>query len=157
VTGHVDKMKMAYRSDPPMQFSDLVSLLASGKLSTTDPVLAARQQPAPQQSFQQMGASTLLGEAVANPVSGRLQRLFGVSKLKIDPQIVGTSSTPQATMTLQQQITRDLTFTYIQDVTQTNPQILRIEWAVNPQFSAVAQRDVNGIFDLDFFYKKRFK
>ena len=37
------------------------------------------------------------------------------------------------------------------------PQILRIEWAVNPRWSAVAQRDVNGIFDLDFFYKKRFK
>jgi translocation and assembly module TamB len=131
--------------------------LASGKLNTTDPVLAARQQPAQQQSLQQMGASTVLSEAVANPVSGRLQRLFGVSKLKIDPQIVGTSTTPQATLTLQQQITRELTFTYIQDVTQTNPQVLRIEWAVNPQWSAIAQRDVNGSFDLDFFYKKRFR
>ena len=47
-----------------------------------------------------------------------------MSKLKIDPQIVGTSTTPQATLALQQQITRDLTFTYIQDVTQTKPQIL---------------------------------
>lgn len=157
VSGHVDRMKLAYRSDPPMQFSDLVSLLASGKLSTTDPVIAARQPPAPSQNFEQMGASTLLGQAVANPVSGRLQRLFGVSKLKIDPQITGTSTTPQATMTLQQQITKELTFTYIQDVTQTNPQILRIEWAVNPQWSAVAQRDLNGIFDLDFYYKKRFR
>jgi translocation and assembly module TamB len=157
VSGHMERMKLSYRSDPPMQFSDLVSLLASGKLNTTDPVLAARQQPAPQQSFQQMGASTVLGEAVANPVSGRLQRLFGVSQLKIDPQITGSSTTPQATLTLQQQITRDLTFTYISDITQSNPQILRIEWAVNPQWSAVAQRDVNGIFDLDFFYKKRFK
>ncbi|HLK66887.1 MAG TPA: translocation/assembly module TamB domain-containing protein [Bryobacteraceae bacterium] len=157
VSGPMDKMKLSYRSDPPMQFSDLVSLLASGKLNTTDPVLAARQPPAPQQSFQQMGASTVLGEAVANPVSGKLQRLFGVTKLKIDPQIIGTSTTPQATLTLQQQITKDLTFTYISDVTQSNPQILRIEWAVNPQWSAVAQRDVNGIFDLDFFYKKRFK
>ncbi len=156
VSGPMDRMKLSYRSDPPMQFSDLVSLLASGKLNTTDPVLAARQQPAPQQSFQQMGASTVLGEAIANPVSGKLQRLFGVTQLKIDPQIIGTSTTPQATLTLQQQITRDLTFTYISDVTQSNPQILRIEWAVSPQWSAVAQRDVNGIFDLDFFYKKRF-
>jgi translocation and assembly module TamB len=157
VSGHVERMKLTYHSDPPMQFSDLVSLLASGKLNTTDPVLAARQQPAQPQSLQQMGASTVLSEAVANPVSGRLQRLFGVSKLKIDPQIVGTSTTPQATLTLQQQITKELTFTYIQDVTQTNPQVLRIEWAVNPQWSAVAQRDANGIFDLDFFYKKRFR
>jgi translocation and assembly module TamB len=60
-------------------------------------------------------------------------------------------------MTLQQQITRDITFTYMQDVTATNPQVIRIEWAVNPQWSAVAQRDLNGMFDLDFYYKKRFR
>jgi translocation and assembly module TamB len=156
VTGPMDRMKLAYRSDPPMQFSDLISLLTSGKPPSTDPVLAARA-PAPQErSFEQMGASTLLGAAVANPVSGRLQRLFGVSKLKIDPQITGTSNTPQATMTLQQQISREVTFTYIQDVTQSNPQIIRVEWAINPQWSAIAQRDLNGSFDLDFFYKKRF-
>jgi translocation and assembly module TamB len=156
VTGPMDKMKMSYRSDPPMQFSDLVSLLASGKLPSTDPVLAARSPAAPQQSFGQVGASAVLSQAVANPVSGRLQRLFGVSKLKIDPQITGASNTALATMTLQQQVSRNITFTYIQDVTQSNPQIIRVEWAIDPQWSAIAQRDRNGIFDLDFFYKKRF-
>ncbi len=156
VTGPMDRMKLSYRSDPPMQFSDLISLLASGKTPSTDPVLAARAPAAPEQNFQQAGASTLLGQAVANPVSGRLQRLFGVSKFKIDPQITGASNTPQATMTLQQQISKSVTFTYIQDVTQSNPQIIRMEWAIDPQWSAIAQRDRNGIFDLDFFYKKRF-
>ena len=112
--------------------------------------------PPPQQSFGQSGASTILGAAVANPVSGRLQRLFGVSKLKIDPQITGGSNTPQATLTLQQQISSEITFTYIQDVTQSNSQIIRIEWAINPQWSAIAARDRNGQFDVDVFYKKRF-
>jgi translocation and assembly module TamB len=111
---------------------------------------------APQQNFTQMGASTLFGQAVANPVSGRLQRLFGVTQFKIDPQITGASNTAQATVTIQQQITRDITFTYIQDVTESNPQIIRVEWSINPQWSAIAQRDLNGIVDLDFFYKKRF-
>jgi len=156
VSGPLDRMKLSYRSDPPLQFSDIVSLLASGKVPTSDPVLASRQPPAPQQSFTQLGASALLGQAVANPVSGRLQRLFGVTKLKIDPQITGATNTPQATLTLQQQITKDITFTYMQDVTQSNPQTLRIEWAVNPQWSAIAQRDVYGELDLDFYYKKRF-
>ncbi|HXS98253.1 MAG TPA: translocation/assembly module TamB domain-containing protein [Candidatus Limnocylindrales bacterium] len=156
VSGPMDRMKLSYRSDPPMRFQDIVSLLASGKIPTTDPVLAANQPAAPQQSFEQAGASTLLGQAVANPVSGRLQRLFGVTKLSINPEIVGTSNTPQATLTLQQQITRDLTFTYVQDVTQSNPEAIRVEWSINPQFSAVAQRDIYGMFDLDFYYKKRF-
>jgi translocation and assembly module TamB len=157
VTGPVDRMKLSYRSEPPMPFTDLVSLLASGKPPTTDPVLAARAPSAPQQNLQQAGASTLLGQAVANPVSGRLQRLFGVSRLKIDPQITGSTNTPQATMTLQQQISRDITFTYIQDVTQSNPQIIRIEWAIDPHWAAIAQRDRNGMFNINFFYKKRFR
>jgi translocation and assembly module TamB len=54
-------------------------------------------------------------------------------------------------------VTREVTFTYIQDVTQSNPQVVRMEWAINPQWSAVAQRDINGFFDLDFFWKKRFR
>jgi translocation and assembly module TamB len=131
------------------------SLSASGKPPTTDQVHRARAGR-PQQAWQ-TGMSALLGQAVANPVSGRLQRLFGVSQLKFDPQIIGTSSTPMATMTLQQQVTREVTFTYIQDVTQSNPQVVRMEWAINPQWSAVAQRDINGFFDLDFFWKKRFR
>jgi translocation and assembly module TamB len=155
VSGPMDKLKLSYHSDPPLEFQQIVSLLASGKQPTTDPVLAAHQPPAAAQNFEQAGASTLLGQAVANPVSGRLQRLFGVSKLSIDPQIAAGNN-PQATLTLQQQVTRTITFTYIQDVSQSNPTGIRIEWAISPQFSAIAQRDVYGEFALDFFYKKRF-
>jgi translocation and assembly module TamB len=157
VTGPVDRIKLSYHSDPPLQFSDLVSLLATGRVPTTDPVLAAHQPATPEQNLEQKGASTVLGQAVANPVSGRLQRLFGVTKLKIDPQITGAANTPQARLTLQQQITKDLTFTYIQDVTQSNPQIIQVEWTIDPAWSAIAQRDVSGEFALDFFYKKRFR
>lgn len=156
VSGPLERMKLSYRSDPPLQFQQIVSLLASGKAPSTDPVLAAHAPPAPEQNFEQAGASTLLSQAVANPISGRLQRLFGVSKLSIDPQIAGSSNTPGATLTFQQQVSKDITFTYTQDVTHSNNQAIRIEWAINPQFSAVAQRDIYGQVDLDFFYKKRF-
>ena len=156
VSGPMEQLKLTYHSDPPLQFSQIVSLLATGKVSTTDPVLAARQPVAPQQSFEQMGASALLGQAVANPVAGRLQRLFGVSKFKINPQLVNGSTVPQATVTLEQQVTPELTFTYIQDLTQSNPQTIRVEWAINPDWSAVAERAYNGAFDVDLLYKKRF-
>ena len=35
--------------------------------------------------------------------------------------------------------------------------IIRIEWAFNPQYSAVATRDQNGIFSINFFYKRQFR
>ena len=96
------------------------------------------------------------GQVVANPVSGRLQRFFGVSKLKIDPTLPGVENNLQARLTLEQQVTQDITFTYITNVTNSNPQIIRVEWAINRQWSAVALRDENGVLGLDFFFKKRF-
>jgi translocation and assembly module TamB len=156
VNGPMDQMKLAYNSDPPLQFQQIVSLLGSGSLPTTDPVLAAHSPAPPQQNLEQSGASAVLGQAVANPVAGRLQRLFGVTKLSIDPQIVGTN-TAQATLTLKQQINRSITFTYIEDVTSSNPQIIRAEWAINPRYSAIAERDVNGAVIVDLFYKRRFR
>ena len=159
VSGPIDQLKLSYHSDPPLQFSDIVGLLAAGKVPTTDPVLAASQPVPPQQSFQQVGASAVLGQALANPVSGALQRLFGVTQIKIDPQIIGGAgtNTAQATLTLEQQITKQLDFIYIQDLTSSNPQVIRIEWDINPTWTAVAERDIYGEFGVDFFYKKRFK
>ena len=155
ISGPINKLNVSYRSDPPLQFSDIVALLATGRAPTSDPSLLARETGAAQ-GWQQMGASALVGQALANPVAGRLQRFFGVSRIKIDPQLTGVVS-PQARLTLEQQITPDITFTYITNITRSNPQIIRIEWALNRQWSVVALREENGLFGMDFYYKKLFK
>ncbi len=94
---------------------------------------------------------------MANPVAGQLQRLFGVSALKIAPTFVTGSTLPQAQVTLQQQVTPGVTFTYVTDLTQPDSQILRVEWSINPQWSAVASREINGLVGVDLFYKRRFR
>jgi translocation and assembly module TamB len=155
VSGPLNKLTLTPRSDPPLQFSEIVGLLATGRAPTSDPALLAEQSTAPQ-SWQQMGASALLGQAIASPVAGRLQRFFGVSRLRIDPTLPGIETNPQARLTLEQQVTPDITFTYITNVTTTNPQIVQVEWAFSKQWSVVALREENGMFGLDFFFKKRF-
>nr|MDQ2900282.1 translocation/assembly module TamB domain-containing protein [Acidobacteriota bacterium] len=155
VSGTPSKLNVTYRSDPPLQFSDIVALLATGH-APADPSIAARQT-GPPQTWQQMGASALVGQAIANPVAGRLQRFFGVSRLKIDPLVAGVGGRSQTRLTIEQQVTPDITFTYITDVSSTNPQIVRVEWAINKNWSAVAIRDETSSFGIDFLYKKRFK
>ncbi len=155
VTGPLNKLNLTPRSDPPLQFNEIVALLATGRTPTSDPTLLAQQSTAPQ-SWQQMGASALLGQAIASPVAGRLQRFFGVNKLRIDPTLPGVESNPQARLTLEQQITPDLTMTYITNITNSNPQVIRVEWTVSKQWSIVALREENGVFGLDFFFKRRF-
>jgi translocation and assembly module TamB len=110
-----------------------------------------------QQSFQQLGASALLGQALANPVSGRLQRFFGVSRIKIDPQVIGVTGSPEARLTVEQQVTPDILFTYVSDVSNTSTQLIRVEWAFNRRWSAILTREENGYVAVDFAFKKHFK
>ncbi len=155
VAGPMNKLNVTYRSDPPLQFSDIVALLATGRAPISNPSTAARETSAAQ-GWQQMGASALVSQAIANPISGRLERFFGISRIKIDPTLTGLTN-PQARLTIEQQVTPEITFTYITDVAQANPQVIRIEWSINRQWSAVALRDENGLFGMDLYYKKRFK
>jgi translocation and assembly module TamB len=156
VTGPIDNMKLSYTSDPPLQFQEIVSLLASGKTPTSDPTILANQPSQPPQSFEQMGESALMSKALVDPMASRLQRVFGVSQLKIDPTFTSGSDLPQARLTLQQQVASNITFTYVTALNDPNTQTVRVEWAVNPQWSAMATRDQNGIFSVKFLYKKQF-
>lgn len=155
VSGPISKLNVSYRSDPPLQFGDIVGLLATGR-TPNDPTLAVRDT-GQSQSLQEMGASALLGQAIANPVGGRLQRFFGVARIKIDPQLTGVTGSPEARLTMEQQVTPDLLFTYVSDVSNTSTQLIKVQWSFNPRWSVVLTRQENGYVDLDFALKKSFR
>jgi len=157
VTGPVDNMKLSYTSDPPLQFEELVGLLASGKTPTSDPTLLANQPMQSPQTFQQMGESAIVGKALADPVSNRLQRVFGVSQLKIDPTFTSGSQLPQAQLTLQQQIANNLMFTYVTALDNPNATSIQMEMTLTPEWSALATRDQNGIFSVNLLYKRHIR
>ncbi|MBM3812116.1 MAG: hypothetical protein FJW20_10850 [Acidimicrobiia bacterium] len=152
-SGPVGKLNVSYRSDPPLQSAEIVALLTVGRAPGTSVAGSVSQN----QSFLQSGSNSLLGQAVAAPLSGRLQRFFGVSRLKIDPDLTGVTNTPQARLTIEQQLTRDITMTYITSLNRTQQQIVRLQWDFSRDYSMIAVRDDNGIFGIDFQYRKRFK
>jgi translocation and assembly module TamB len=154
-SGTISKLNVSYRSDPPLQATEIIALLAVGRTPGSNPSLAAGQTVT-NQGVLSSGTNSLLGQAVAAPVSSRLQRFFGVSRLKIDPQLTGLNALPQARLTIEQQISRDITLTYITSLAQANQQIIRLEWDINRNWSVVALREENGVFGIDFFFKKRF-
>ena len=82
----------------------------------------------------------MMSKALADPVSSRLQRVFGVNQFKVDPTFTSGSELPQARLTLQQKVTNNLTFTYVTALNDPNTQIIRAEWAFTPRFSAIAVR-----------------
>jgi translocation and assembly module TamB len=154
ITGTLEKLNVNYQSDPPLQSHEIIALLATGR--TPDQVTASPGSLAATQSGGLAGPNTILGSAIS-PGSSRLQRFFGVTHLKIDPMLQGIEDVPQARLTLEQQISREITVTYVTNLSRTAEQIFRVEWALNPEYSVIAIRDENGLFGIDMQYKRRFK
>lgn len=154
LSGPSSKLDLSYRSDPPLPFYELVDLVAIGKEPTVDPGLATRRR-IQQQSLVQTGADTLLSQTLERPVSQRLQRFFGVSRLKVDPQVGGLEANPSARISTEQQIADDLTLIYSYDLSSAQQQAIRIEWNPDRKWSVVVTRDQNGLVGSDVLYKVR--
>jgi translocation and assembly module TamB len=155
-TGTAQKMNISYSSDPPLQQSEIIALLAVGRDPNALAGLASAQTTDSSSGLATAGGG-LLSQALSDQLSNRFQRFFGSSKVKIDPTMTGVDSLPQARLTLEQNVSKDITFTYITDLNRTQEQIVRLEWTFDKNWSAIAVRDANGLFGIDFQYKKRFK
>jgi len=159
LSGPPDKLNISYRSDPPLQSNEIVALLTVGRAPASATTAGSPSNQGG--GLLQSGGNSLLGAAISAPLSGpinnRLQRFFGVSRIKIDPELNTITNTPQARLTIEQQLSREITVTYITNLNRTQNQIVRLQWDFSRDFSVLAVRDENGIFGIDFQYRKRFK
>jgi translocation and assembly module TamB len=153
LSGPPQQLKINYSSDPPLQSGEIIALLAVGRDPTSTNTTVG--SPASTGGLAQAG-SGLLGQAVNAQISSRLQRFFGSSRVKIDPTLTGVDNLPQARLTIEQQVSKDITLTYITNLNRTQEQAVRIQWDLNRNWSAIANRDPNGLFGIDFQYRKRF-
>jgi len=156
ISGNVQKLNVNYSSDPPMQPREIIALLAVGRAPADTAGLNPEQTTASSNSLAQAGGG-LIGQAITAQLSSRLQRFFGASRVKIDPTLTGVDYLPQARLTIEQQVSKDITLTYITNLNRTQEQIVQVEWNFSKQWSAVAVREANGLFGIDFQYRKRFK
>ena len=60
-----------------------------------------------------------------------------------------------ARITVEQQVTRNLTVLYESNVNSTQQQVIQVEYIVNRNVSVVALLDQNGTFGIDVKIKKR--
>jgi translocation and assembly module TamB len=158
-SGPANKLSLSYRSDPPLPSNDIVTLLALGQTSTEAEVRSGGTGTG--SGGVGTGASALLSEAISSQVGGRLEKLFGITRFRVDPGLAEVASTGSeqsaaARVTVEQQIARNLTITYVSNVSSTQQQIIQVEYNVNRNVSVVALRDQNGTFGIDVKIKKRF-
>jgi translocation and assembly module TamB len=155
VNGEPDKPKINWRSEPPLPEADIIALLALGRTREE----SAQLQQSGQSPFSQEASNAILTEALNATVSNRVQRLFGVSRIKIDPQGISTETNPARgpQVTIEQQVADKLTLTYSQNVSQASQQIIQVEYNLSRNVSIVGIRDQNGVVSIDVRIRRRKK
>ncbi len=102
-------------------------------------------------------ASSLLGGALNATVSSRVSKLFGGGSVKIDPAFVGTLGNSSARITVQQQLSRQLTLTYATNVNSSAEQLISVQYDLTPNVSIVATRDESDVFSIVYKIRRRYR
>ncbi|MGH9431588.1 MAG: translocation/assembly module TamB domain-containing protein [Terriglobia bacterium] len=152
VTGPLDRAKIAYRSDPPLPTEDILSLLALGYAPQLQQLSAGGAQPTAA-----IGASALLSQALSSQFSGRVQRLLGVSRIRIDPNLIGPTTAGGARVTIEEQVRPDVTLTYATNTGAAQQRDIRLEWDLSDRISLIGEQDINGVYGVELRFRHRFK
>jgi translocation and assembly module TamB len=155
VNGTPDKLNVTYRSEPPLPSADIVALLALGRTENETAFANSSSQAVSQQA-----SSAIISQALNATLSSRSQRLFGISRIKVDPNGLNTETTPTHTapaVTIEQQVSSNLTVSYSTEVSQASQQVIQGEYNVTRNISIVAVRDQNGVVSFDVRLRQRKK
>lgn len=146
-TGPADHLRTNYTSVPSLPPSDIINLLVFGK---TSEVSAANPMPG------NLGAESLIASQISSQVTNRVEKIAGISRLSIDPVLAGNGSqqNPGARITIQQRVTGNIFVTFSTDVTQTENQVIELQYNVTPRVTVSGTRDQNGGFGFDARIKK---
>jgi translocation and assembly module TamB len=151
--GNASKLTPTFRSEPPLPQSDVISLLALGRTQEEQALYSQQEQSVGSDST----TNALLGGALNAAVGSRVQKLFGVGSVKIDPTYVGSVGSSSARITVQQNISRNVQLTYATNVNATAEQLIQAQIDVTSSVSVVALRDESGVFSLVLKVHKRFR
>lgn len=151
--GTATNLKPTYRSEPPLSESDVFALLALGRTQEEAQLYQERQA----QAGTDPTTSALLGGALNATVSSRVEKLFGVGSVKIDPAFVGTLGGSSARITVQQQLSRQITATFATNVNSSAQQLIQVQYDLKRNMAIVITRDESGVFSVVYRLQKRYR
>src|SRR5205807_3656669 len=131
--------------------------LALGRTSQESEQL---QQQSGQGLFTDEATNLIISQAINATVSSRMQKLFGVSRIKIDPQGLTTETNPTTRgpqVTIEQEFANNLSLTYSTNVSQSSQQIIQGQYFFTRNISVVGKRDQDGVVSFDVRIRRQKK
>jgi len=151
--GTLQNPAVTWRSDPPLPEADVVALLALGRTGSQQRLYTQQQE----QALANPTTDVLLNGALNASVSSRVQKLFGVGSVKVDPNYLGALGNSTSRIIVEEQLGRDLTLTYATNVNTTSQQLIQAEVAINRHVSLLVARDESGVFSMVLKATRRYR
>jgi outer membrane protein assembly complex protein YaeT len=127
ISGEADNLETQLTSDPSLPEPDIVSILVTGRLLED-----ARGEASEVLRQQTM---SLLAGGVAGRLGTELERATGLSRVRIEPNLIAAESDPTARLTIGQEITRQLEIIYSMNLTDSTDQIYIGEYDLTRRFT----------------------
>jgi translocation and assembly module TamB len=149
LSGTRDRLAVNLTSDPPLPEMEVLSLLASGKVSSDTGLTptSSRQTTA--------NAADLLYRQAANLVGDRVSNLFGLDRFRLDPLGSG-DSVSSARVTVGKRLSKDVFVTYSLDPSSTENSVLEVEWQVSDRVVLVLSQNADGSYSVDARFEQSF-
>jgi translocation and assembly module TamB len=148
--GPVDQIKTTFTSTPTLSQADIINLLAFGQTA---------EQAATSPTPGSLGAESVLAQGVAGQLTGKIQKLAGISQLSVTPIIAANGVQqpgPGAQVAIQQRVSGRLLVTFTTDTAQTQATAVQVQYQLGRGLSISALRDQNGGYGIDVHLHKSF-
>ncbi len=140
IEGTPDRLRTSYSSDPALPPADIINLIAFGKTQEGSNAASATTNQTAEQS---------IASAVSGQVTSRVQSIAGLSRLSVDPTLGSSQQNAGAIITVQKRVTSKIFVTFQADVTQTQQDVIQLEYQASPRVSYSGTRNQNGGFSFE--------
>ncbi len=149
LAGTLERLDVAFSSNPPLPDLDVLSLMTGGETRTGASEFGRDEQG-------DFAAQAFLYGQAASAVASRVNRLFGLDKFRIDPLTGESGSLTSARVTVGKRLSSDVFATYSYDPSQNLQQILQIEWQVSRLLTLVATQNGDDTYAVDARWERSF-
>ncbi len=149
LTGTVDRLIPTVSSDPPLNPTEIYSLMALGKVGQGEPGGAVGLSL----------ASTLLTRRMNEVLGSREQWMLPVDQIRVDPFIESTTGDPSARVTVVKQLSPSVTVTLQSNLSGNREEIISVRWYLGSGLFIEGSRDSrnsDGSYGLDFKMRRRY-
>jgi len=148
--GEMDHFTLSMSSDPHLEESDILSLLAGGQLGTQTKGLEA--------GIGAGAASSFLTGKVEDVLEERLRTLTGIERFQIEPYVSSKTGTVSTRVAVSKRLIGDKLFvTYANPIGSTQEQVIKVEYLLQKNISLIGNRDEIGGLGGDVRFRFEFK